>query len=648
MKTRDSLWVLTTALLVMTLFQAYRATFPLVRSLAESTLYLVGGGTAIAVFAATMLAGFLGRRVRTSGYRLATVSVFAVLYLVEVLVARPTVYVMLATCFFGVLALGAMLAAPQAPRGALAATAVLIGGSLDAITKTIFATWDPIWHSGLLALLWCLLPTIALIVVNWMAANVPLEGNREDTEPMVGVAGMGVWMALLFIALGNTAMVAANGGLSLPIASLVVLLGWVLAIAALRVRAEGLVVVLLGAVVTAAAVLMPVSTGLVTPLLSLVGMAAAAPLLAAVLRGRPPRSKRELPAGVFPGGGMTVTGVGLGVFLFTIVQFLYQYHYAQNLPFWNNWVLLVPGLALLLFALPARARVGWDDAPTTAVAVPAAGVVVVPAFLALTAPSVANASAETINMVNYNIHEGVSNNGPGAPPVALDLEAIAQTIERTKPNVVALQEIGRGWAMSGYTDEGLWLQRRLGMNFAYGKAADTQFGNGVYTSMPMPDSQTIDLGQGNGPMKRSAAGAAVTTDAGDVWVWSVHLQHNEQDGTFNENDRIDQIKTWLDQKKGNERTIVSGDFNAEPGSSPLAFMTGAAFVNGQYDSGVVVAGERPDITYQGPQSDDPAKVEKHLDYIFATKDLTFEAFGIGTSQASDHRPLTAILVPAEK
>lgn len=42
-------------------------------------------------------------------------------------------------------------------------------------------------------------------------------------------------------------------------------------------------------------------------------------------------------------------------------------------------------------------------------------------------------------MMTYDLHNGFNTRG------ALDLEALARTIETQKPDVVALQEVARGW-----------------------------------------------------------------------------------------------------------------------------------------------------------------------------------------------------------
>lgn len=655
MKKRDLLWTLMTASIVMVLFHSYRAAFPLVRSLAESTNYIQGGMIAIGVFAATMIPAVLGSPRR---YLMTIMAIFYILFVGQVLVDRPTVYPMLAVCFFGVLALGSALAQPEAPRGAMAAGALVLGASADAIVKLGFSTWDPIWHNTVWSTIVSLLPVAAGIGLLLAVRRQSVDGGRPDTLPGLAAAGIGGWNAIAFIDLGNAPVIATNTGFELPLASLTVFIGWTLAALALRLAPSRATLWVAALLTGAGAVALPEVHGPLAAPLAVVGLAAMSPLLALCLRGRDLEPKSD---GSPAGGPTLILGIGLGYLAFTVTQFLYQFHYASNLPFWNNWVMLLPVAVLVGCAARGATRPHDDPVDVRIAALPAIGGVAVPLGLALTTPAIQATKSDTVQLVNYNIHEGVSNNGPGAPDTVLDLEAIARAIEERKPNVVLLQEIGRGWAMSGYTDEGLWFKHRLGMDFSYGKAADDEFGNGVYSSLPMTDRQTVNLGQGTGPMIRSAAGAELQTGFTDsLWVWSVHLQHNEQSGTRNDEDRLNQITTWLSQRKTNDYTIIAGDFNAEQCAKPVKVMEDKGFLNGQYDNSPFTESEfrcerqnapyteGNDLakTYQGPQAKDkdPKQIEEHLDYIFTTKDLKFTKFWIQDSQASDHRPLGATIV----
>ena len=53
------------------------------------------------------------------------------------------------------------------------------------------------------------------------------------------------------------------------------------------------------------------------------------------------------------------------------------------------------------------------------------------------------AAGANLNVMTYNIRQGFGSSG------RFDLEAVAQEIERRPTDIVGLQEVGRGWVISG-------------------------------------------------------------------------------------------------------------------------------------------------------------------------------------------------------
>ena len=94
--------------------------------------------------------------------------------------------------------------------------------------------------------------------------------------------------------------------------------------------------------------------------------------------------------------------------------------------------------ALLLLLLPLHQVVTWNS------------------------PSAPPAGWHSLRVLTYNIHQGFDLSGrPG-------LEAIAAVIEAEQPQIVALQEVPRGWVVNGAVDALSWLAQRLEMHAAWG------------------------------------------------------------------------------------------------------------------------------------------------------------------------------------
>jgi endonuclease/exonuclease/phosphatase family metal-dependent hydrolase len=179
-------------------------------------------------------------------------------------------------------------------------------------------------------------------------------------------------------------------------------------------------------------------------------------------------------------------------------------HTVQPLPFSNRFVPAAVGL-LMLTGLVA----------VTAVA---ATLVVTALWPATEHPDVAD---RPLRVLTFDIEQGLTLG-------QLDLDELAGFVERADPDVVMMQEVGRGWSLSGMTDGAEWFSPRLRMPFVWGPAADNQFGNAVYSRVPITDHEVLSLGKGNGTQDRSAV--FVTLDRGngrDLHVIGTHSRTNQ-------------------------------------------------------------------------------------------------------------------------
>src|SRR5690606_23766111 len=145
-----------------------------------------------------------------------------------------------------------------------------------------------------------------------------------------------------------------------------------------------------------------------------------------------------------------------------------------------------------------------------------------PAWLAVTTPRPADAGDDpAVRVVTFNIHSAVDSHG------RLDPEQVARVLEEQDAGVVLLQEVSRGWPIGGGLDSVSWLARRLGTEYAYGPAADRQFGNAVLADRPIRSSWSGRMDRGEGPMHRGYVGVEVAAGGTTLRVWSTHLQHRD-------------------------------------------------------------------------------------------------------------------------
>jgi endonuclease/exonuclease/phosphatase family metal-dependent hydrolase len=117
-----------------------------------------------------------------------------------------------------------------------------------------------------------------------------------------------------------------------------------------------------------------------------------------------------------------------------------------------------------------------------------------------------------VRVMTWNIQSGFSIDN------YWDLERQARVIKGQEPDVVILQEVSRGWLVTSYADELLWLSRRLDMPYVWGPASDDDlWGNAILSRAPLSDVSVLKY-RSTENLKRSAVRAKLATDAGEVWI----------------------------------------------------------------------------------------------------------------------------------
>jgi endonuclease/exonuclease/phosphatase family metal-dependent hydrolase len=233
-------------------------------------------------------------------------------------------------------------------------------------------------------------------------------------------------------------------------------------------------------------------------------------------------------------------------------------------------------------------------------------------------------------IVDWNIHTAVDADGQ------IDLEGVAALIAAQDPDVVVLQEVGRGWPIAGSIDQLEWLSRRLDMPYAWAKAGDDQFGNAVLSRLPIGDLEVLGLPYGEGPQWRSALRVEIEVAPGEVLpVIGVHLQNDESRAAT----RTEQIEALLATWTGT--AVMTGDFNMQPTESKnVGMITDAGYVSLQDTLGDPAASTARDPLFDGDR----------VDWMFVRGAVIARSFEILRSEASDHLPLRAEVrlgVPAE-
>ena len=242
-------------------------------------------------------------------------------------------------------------------------------------------------------------------------------------------------------------------------------------------------------------------------------------------------------------------------------------------------------------------------------------------FCNSTAPSGAR-----LRFMSYNTHAGSDRRR------RLNLEAIARTIERCDPDVVALQEVDRHYGeRSRYVDQPTWYADRLGMEVHYGAnvrlsalsddGPEREYGLALLSRLPMREPLHHPYGFTSGE-PRGLVEATVDWNGTPVRVINTHLSVSAAANRAEEARELAERLAGLDHP-----VVVAGDFNARhraPELSPLRDLLTDAWR----------AGLGPGLTCAG----------RRIDFIWTSATLRAVRSRVVFSRASDHRPVVTDLV----
>lgn len=622
--TRVSLVALVTVLAV----DAVRAAGPVLdRAFAVSTVAVAGAALVTflgaGLLAALALVGTGRRGTGTASGRtvLVAVTVLGASRLVTQVVhdgPRFVAGLLTASLAVAALVLATTLVAGRAGGGRQAALGLTLGTGLSAALQLALGTWDPLWRGGVLGSVVAVALVLVAVALAWVARGEQATGRPRRTWVL------GPALALVVMVLGNPAFAAAQSHLPLMAAGTATVLAsaltaWLLLVPRIMARPVRWAAAVLLPVATAVAFL---STGVAALVAILVAEAAAGVVLTVALKTR-----RPAPPGI-PRTALATGGVGLGL---VVVLLLYLLDYDVPLGVDNAWVVVLAAALLatggLRWRTPASADAAREPAPPLRanalrfLVLPSVALLLlgwVSATLAAPAPA-ADRDPDSFVVLDWNLHYGV------AAHTAVDLEQIARTIEAQGPDVVALQEVSRGWVLGGGTDMLTWLGHRLGMHVAFAPAADQQFGNALLSRAELTDVEVVALPYGAGPQDRSALTARVAGPGGEpVRVTSVHLQHRDE----NVDTRLDQLAALEAALPDDGPSVLAGDLNAEPGSAEVGALADAGWV-----SAMDTAGAEDVLTHP---SNEPAV---RIDWVLGRGGVRFAGARVLADDSSDHLAL---------
>ncbi len=524
--------------------------------------------------------------------------------------------------FWGhVRALRGVDAAPQWTQG------LVLGLALDSALKGATNSLDWSWIPGGLPA--GAVGVLALLAIGLARSepeprrDVPAEAGWADTLPLLALGPYLFVQALIF---QNAGWIAQVGGLEHPLAFLALMLGNLLAALGLqwgfsRPRSFRFTLAGAAAVYLTAATFTADDPGIPVVVTVLAGqfvMGWGWSLLATIAG---PSSR--------PGIGPTSIVSGLSMILFLLFTFVYyaSFDIALSVPRAAILPAAAAGIGLgWIYAAQRAAASGRKPQAVPAITLPMLALALVPLALWARQPAqpIPSMPEEApIRVLTYNIHSAFNAAGRQDP------EAIALAIEASDADVVALQEVSRGWLIDGSTDLVHWLSRRLGMPAIFQGTGDPVWGNAILSRYAILRHGQALLPREGTLLQRGYLWAEIDAGAGTpLLVIDTHLHHIEADEAV----RTVQVERLVAFWNNRPFTVLLGDLNSEPGSTSMRKLEQAGLRDVWLLAG---SGEGYTFPSEGP--------ERRIDWIWITPDLAASDAATLGRAASDHLGVAATL-----
>ena len=509
---------------------------------------------------------------------------------------------------------------------------ILGGFLLDSAMTGIFATYDPIWQAKLAPILLTMMLVLAQFLLLF---GIRVEDKTTEDRVVIGpkegrigavsfrsyaLLAIGPFLFLELIIFQNIPRLAAITDWQLPTAFTVVLGAQIIALTIVvwfltRLKTLswfwGL---FMGVVLTVSLVFTQQKIALLAGLFLLLGQVLACALIAIILARTPREDSR------------TSIASATGILLLLIFVFAYYSVYDMKLLYSNAILEPLAGGAIAICAVASLLSNGWRlEGERELWLAPAFALLLlllpVANYLTWERPEPVQGNGYPIRVMTYNLHNGFNTKGH------LDLEQIATVIEHSNPDIVALQEVSRGWLVSGRVDMLSWLSQRLKMPYVFGPTADPFWGNAVLSRYPIIAFSKHELPTRDLFIRRGFVVALIDLGGGDtIKVIGTHFHHLEGGTAIRQLQSQAIVSFW----NGLDRTVIMGDFNAEPDSSEINILRRAGLVDAAKLMFIA-----PPLTFS---SDAPAR---RIDYIWISSDLQVLDVLVPQSLASDHLPVVA-------
>lgn len=223
-----------------------------------------------------------------------------------------------------------------------------------------------------------------------------------------------------------------------------------------------------------------------------------------------------------------------------------------------------------------------------------------------------------------------------------DIKNIAQFLSENKTDVVCLQELTINFDQQNNIHTPNYIAKQLGYHVYFQEITfadkEMKLANAVFSKYPVTNTRTVwvnkEQGSGNyDDENRAYVEATLDVDGEELTIGTVHMSYTHK---FEPSERklaeTTNLVEAIEQNK--KRFVLTGDFNAVPGSQVLTAIEQVLTNCGpEYSENTWTT--KP-FSYGGFEAN---TLDWRLDYIFATNDIKASKAQVLSTDYSDHLPV---------
>lgn len=325
---------------------------------------------------------------------------------------------------------------------------------------------------------------------------------------------------------------------------------------------------------------------------------------------------------------------GASLLLFGALVFVVYAGALVRLPFGQHAVLLTGAALLAVGALVSTLRAARLGRETPSAALPRVTAATLVVVLTLVVPAGLRSPADAgdvredgeLRMVLANVHFGFDVDGRQR---ASEVGALLAELDA---DLVAVNEVDRGWLISGAPDLLSTYHLATGLTAVFGPASGEVWGNALLTRLPVLEVQRAFLPRGIDPQRRGVLTVVVEqADGRPLGVVVTHLSNVDRQGDT----RLPQAQAVAAVvARLRERgipAVVLGDLNAQPGDPELAVLEGLGLTGALPDARLTFPDRSPRV---------------RLDHVLVPDVLSVDRADALATGLSDHRFVVVDARPA--